>query len=318
MIEFNGIYAPLIRQYIDFKRNLGYKFKVEYEFAVFDRFTIENNEKVLGFTRKLIEKWGEKRVNESDVTRYRRIKTVRCFSIYLNQLGYSSYIPRQLKKYKSTFTPYVFSLEEIRRFFLACDAVEITPFSRASHILPAIFRLIYGCGLRVSEALSLRCGDVFFDEKYIIIRNTKNELDRMLPLSDSLLNALNQYRDCYLQKYTDNDYFFAKKDKGRLRIDSFYKRFRKILFDAGISHGGRKLGPCVHSFRHTFSVHSLAAMSKSGLDLYYSLPVLSKYLGHKSLEATEKYVRLTSDIYPEISNNMNELCSYIFPEVNRT
>jgi hypothetical protein len=56
-------------------------------------------------------------------------------------------------------------------------------------------------------------------------------------------------------------------------------------------------------------------MSESDLDLYYSLPILSKYLGHQSLEATDKYVRLTSDMYPEIIKEVNNLCSYIFPEV---
>jgi len=56
-------------------------------------------------------------------------------------------------------------------------------------------------------------------------------------------------------------------------------------------------------------------MSESDLDLYYSLPILSQYLGHQSLEATDKYVRLTSDMYPKLIKEINNLCSYIFPEV---
>jgi len=67
--------------------------------------------------------------------------------------------------------------------------------------------------------------------------------------------------------------------------------------------------------RYVFSVHSLAAMSEAGLDLYYSLPILSIYLGHQSLEATEKYVRLTSDMYPELIWGVERICSYVFPEV---
>jgi len=56
-------------------------------------------------------------------------------------------------------------------------------------------------------------------------------------------------------------------------------------------------------------------MSKKELDLYYSLPILSKYLGHKSLEATDKYIRLTAEMYPELIKEVNSLCSYVFPEV---
>lgn len=68
-------------------------------------------------------------------------------------------------------------------------------------------------------------------------------------------------------------------------------------------------------FRHTFSVHSLKAMADSGLDLYYSLPILSEYLGHQSLEATDKYVRLVSDMYPDLLSEVNDICAYVFPEV---
>lgn len=56
-------------------------------------------------------------------------------------------------------------------------------------------------------------------------------------------------------------------------------------------------------------------MDELGLDLYYALPILSKYLGHKTLEATDKYVRLTEEMYPGIMSQMNQLCSYVFPEV---
>lgn len=56
-------------------------------------------------------------------------------------------------------------------------------------------------------------------------------------------------------------------------------------------------------------------MAESGLDLYYSLPILSEYLGHQSLEATDKYVRLVSDMYPGLLSKVNNICAYAFPEV---
>jgi len=56
-------------------------------------------------------------------------------------------------------------------------------------------------------------------------------------------------------------------------------------------------------------------MAENGLDLYYSLPILSEYLGHQSLEATDKYVRLTSEMYPGLLNQVAGICSEVFPEV---
>lgn len=314
-MELIGISAHLIEQYIAFKKNMGYEYRDTYNFKTFDDFTIKNGATTIGLTKKLAEKWQEKRPNESDVTRYKRVNDVANFCIYLNQLGYQSYIPRTPKKYRSTFTPYIFSKDELKSFFTACDTIKVHDKSNMKYILPVVFRMIYGCGLRINEALSLKNKDVNLGEGYIIIRETKNGCDRILPLSDSLTNICDQYTKIHLSPNGPDDYFFIQRNGNRYTPSTMYKWFRKILWEAGISHGGKGLGPRVHDFRHSFSVHSLAEMSRKGMDLYYSLPILSKYLGHNSLEATDKYVRLTSDMYPELIQDVNNLCSYLFPEV---
>jgi len=112
-----------------------------------------------------------------------------------------------------------------------------------------------------------------------------------------------------------NSFFFQTPKGGELHGRTVYHWFRKILYKAKISHGGRGNGPRIHDLRHTFSVHSMVKMSESGLDLYYSLPILSEYLGHKSLESTEKYVRLTALMYPDIVKKADKICGYVFPEV---
>lgn len=49
--------------------------------------------------------------------------------------------------------------------------------------------------------------------------------------------------------------------------------------------------------------------------LYYTMPVLMTYMGHKSLEATNKYVRLTEEMYPNILKKVSEAYKYVFPEI---
>lgn len=314
-MEFHGANAIYIEQYIAFKRSMGYALDNVYTYKMFDEFTVKNEANFIGLTKELADKWGEKRPNESDVTRYRRINVIINFSSYLNQLGYQSYIPRQLKKYQSTFTPYIFSKEQLDSYFTACDNMKIHRNSPMKYLLPVLFRMIYGCGLRVNEALGLKCEDVNLDEGYIIIREAKNGSDRILPISDSLKEICERYNELYLSTIGTCEYFFTQETGMKYSSGTIYRWFRKILWEAGIPHGGKGIGPRVHDFRHSFSVHSLAEMSRKGLDLYYSLPVLSKYLGHSSLEATDKYVRLTSDMYPELMQGVNSLCSYLFPEV---
>jgi integrase/recombinase XerD len=318
MDNFKSSLAPLIKSYVDFKRSLGYKYQRLCVLHAFDRFLYEQEYNSLGLTDELLSKWSERHPSESDVNLYSRIDNIRNLSIYLNEIGYPSFIPKLPRRYISTFEPYIFTEEELKRFFEACDSMQYNAsYQSLHHICPSLFRLLYGCGLRINEALSLKCWDVNLDDGYIVIRETKNGEDRQLPLSESLKNVLKQYYDYCRSNADGKEYFFVKRNGEPCSTDTIYEKFRQILYRARISHGGKRSGPRVHDFRHTQAVHALANMAEQGLDLYYCLPLLSKYLGHKSLEATDKYVRLTADMYPKLINDMNKICAFIFPEVKQ-
>lgn len=314
MDEYKSSLAPFFTSYVEFKRSLGYKIRYTYVLKNLDRFLYERSYESIGLSEAILSCWCDRRANESEVNWYKRIVEVRNFSVYLNGLGYPSFIPRLPKRYRSTFTPYIFTHEELERFFASSDGLPYHPSYRSNyHALPPLFRLLYGCGLRISEALSLRCADVDLSGGCITIHETKNGEERRLPLSDSLRIVLEQYAGCYRQNACEKEYFFVKQNGEQCSCDSIYRRFRRILFNAGISHGGKGKGPRVHDMRHSFSVHSLAQMADRGLDLYYCLPLLSKYLGHKSLAATETYVRLTAEIYPKLLDEVNQICAFVFP-----
>jgi integrase/recombinase XerD len=74
-------------------------------------------------------------------------------------------------------------------------------------------------------------------------------------------------------------------------------------------------GPRLHDLRHTFAVHSLQNWIIQGRDTYILLPILSAYLGHKNIYATEKYLRLTSEMYPNTLKKVKDTCGEIIPEV---
>jgi integrase/recombinase XerD len=317
MSKFQGIYAMLLEQYIEFKRSLGYKFKSpESTYRLFDQFTIENGESEIGITKELANEWTKKRPNESYKTRYKRVMYLIQFASFLNDSGYKSYIPKLPRTYKSTFTPYIFSRQEIKAIFAASDQLKMgTSMESTVNAIPAILRMLYGTGIRVGEAVSLKVKDVNLADQYLVIRNSKNGKERMIPFSNSLSEVCKQYRTSLHIIENQEDYFFVKRNGYRCRTKTIYEWFRKVLWKAGIPHGGKGQGPRLHDVRHTFSLHTMASMVESGLDLYYSLPILSEYLGHQSLEATEKYVRLTSEMYPDLLSDANNICPYAFPEV---
>lgn len=319
MYEYKSSLAPFFISYVDFKRSLGYKFQDISTFKNLDQFLCEySHDDSIGLSEKILSTWCGHRTNESDRNRYNRIVELKGFTAYLNRLGYPSFVPQLPKRYSSTFTPYIFTHEELSRFFDACDRYEYHANYQSLHqILPALFRLLYGCGLRISEALSLRCEDVDLSEGRITIHETKNGEERRLPLSDSLKAVLEQYTAHWRPNTCGREFFFVKQNGEPCSRNTVYHRFRKILFHAGISHGGKGKGPRVHDLRHSFSVHSLASMADQGMDLYYCLPLLSQYLGHKSLAATDTYVRLTAEMYPRLLDKVNRICAFVFPQISQ-
>jgi integrase len=86
-----------------------------------------------------------------------------------------------------------------------------------------------------------------------------------------------------------------------MTLVNVYHNFRRFLWQARISHGGRGHGPRVHDLRHTFAVNNLRAWFTAGDDVNALLPVLQAYMGHSSIGDTAYYLRLTAESYPQIA-----------------
>lgn len=316
-----GIYAPYINDFIELKRALGFKYiSEEYIFLSFDRFTIEQGETRVGISKELSDKWCKRRNNESNSYQYHRCVCISQLSSYLCKLGMRSYIPI-MPKNESTFIPYIFSKEEMAAIFEASDALVLSRRIMNSIIfsVPALLRLLYGTGLRISEALALQNKDVCLQERYLVIRDSKNGKQRMLPISTSLVDVLKDYV-LYRNKIYESDssvgLFFVTLNGSRCLSHTFYRYFRIVLKAAGIPYLGGCHGPRIQDLRHSFACHSLTKMVESGIDMYASLPVLSTYLGHQSITATNTYVRLTAAMYPGLLKDVDMVCLNVFPNIN--
>lgn len=312
-------YGPFFEEYLALKRSLGYKSTdVEYAFRKFDRHLLTMENTVIGLSKELCNEWCVKEPNEGNKSWYNRIQIIRGFSSYLQSLGHTSFLPN-LPRLKNIYTPYIYSKNEIASLFKQSDAVctKTTCQNSIVLMLPCLFRLLYGTGLRLGEALSLLCSDINLEEKYILVRNSKNGKDRIVPITDSLTKVCKDYvenRNCFpIRKRTE--LFFVHPNGDPCTSSQAYHWFRRILYKAGIPHQGKHQGPHIHHLRHTFSVHSLAAMAEADYDLHHSLPILSIFLGHQSIAATDRYVRLTSEMYPSIMAKVNKTIPLLYPDI---
>lgn len=321
--SFWSVFAPHISGFIGLKRSLGYKYKEEERMLfTFDQFILGQGYTSIELTKEISDKWAERRHNEAELTIYSKVKVVKQFAEYLRDIGVKTYVP-QLPKYPdSNFIPYIYSQEEINAMFRACDSLKMRCRNVYSCLLimPCLLRLLYGTGIRISEALFLKNKDVNITGKCLALRDTKNGKDRLVPISASLTAVCTDYLEHRDQLpiaglERENQPFFVSLNGGVCKHAAVYSWFRKVLFLAGIPFTGNRKGPRIHDLRHSFACHSFVKLSDEGVDLYCSWPYLSAYLGHQSLESTEQYIRLTSQMYPELLKDTDGLYVDILPDI---
>jgi len=197
-------------------------------------------------------------------------------------------------------------MEQVLLLFKMADRL---PFQRKKYpylaAFPVLLRLLYSTGLRVGEATNLQWRDFDMSSGVLRIREGKMGKERLIALSSQMTRILKKY--VKRQKYKSmNSQLFPGYCGKRWSNHSIYCRFRKVLFRAGISHGGKGKGPRLHDLRHTFAVHNLEKWLKTKKNLDVNLSILADYLGHVSLKETQHYLRLMPSIYPEIVSRMEK------------
>ncbi|MEX2165072.1 MAG: tyrosine-type recombinase/integrase [Sulfuricaulis sp.] len=304
-LQFRSPVAPLIKRLIQEKQAVGYKYQVgALALERLDRFLAKEGLAQCELPRELALKWLAKRPHESAANHGYRGHTLRRLAIFMVKQGYAAHVPDPYLMAKgggSSFSPRILTHAEVRRLLDVVDHFKPSGHSPLRHlVMPEVFRLLYGCGLRVGEVLHLKVGDVDFGRGVLTLRETKFGKDRQVPPAVSLVQRLQKF-DQELGRRPANAYFFPNLRGGHWAISSVYGIYRKLLTRSGISHAGRGKGPRVHDLRHTFAVHSLLRWYRQGADLDAKLPVLATYMGHLSVVGTQHYLHLTAELFPEIT-----------------
>jgi integrase/recombinase XerD len=253
-------------------------------------------------------------------SRHLRSSTVRRNELALRQLaeyaqgfGWDAHTPAGTTRARARHQPpYVFSDDEVRRLFAAIDSQAMSSFSNKALVDPVLFRVLYGVGLRVSEALKLALADIDTHAGTLRIRDSKNGENRTVPISGRLAATIDAYIATAHPAPEASDHVFYSVAAGRpINQSTVYTRFRGYLADAGIPHFVG--GPHPHSLRHGFAVANLRAWAAAGVDLAVMLPYLACYMGHADLRGTQYYLRLTADAYPEVMAKAQVRFGYVIP-----
>jgi site-specific recombinase XerD len=219
-------------------------------------------------------------------------------------------------------TPYIYSTDELRRLLVAIEALDRRhpETGRAASVSALTFRtlilLLYGAGLRLSEALALTVDDVDLSANLLVVRLTKFFKTRMLPIGPKLSSALGLYAEKrlgLLDRLPSGNTFLLRRRGIAISRYAAERYFRILRSRVGIERrDGAYFQPRLHDLRHTFAVHRLVAWYRQGADVQLLLPRLSTYLGHISLAETQHYLTMTPDLLREAGQRFE---SYANPDV---
>ena len=213
------------------------------------------------------------------------------------------------------YVPHIYTDTELAGLFAQtdrCHYCSAVPFRHL--VMPVLFRTIYACGLRASEARLLRVADVNIDTGVLQIRAAKGGKDRQMPVSEPLRARLADYHAQVVER-SGGEWFFPGTGGQPLTLGNIERNFRRFLWQARISHAGRGHGPRVHDLRHTFAVNNLRGWFARGEDVGAMLAVLQAYMGHSSPDDTAYYLRLTAESYPHITAHVQRVVGDVVPPV---
>lgn len=197
-------------------------------------------------------------------------------SQFVRQTNKGSFTVETERLQQTRAIPVILTPAEVKELYKACDS---SVLGLRDKVMLGIF---YSCGLRRNEGVHLDVSDIDFKNKLVYVRKGKNYKERYVPATEMTLQHIRDYLDHsrpFLMVKNKIPALFIS-DKGyRAQGQSLLLRIRKLMKFSKID---KEIG--LHTLRHSIATHLL----ESGMELKY----IAKFLGHKSLEATQIYTHI--------------------------
>ncbi len=298
--------SQLVAEYVTFKQSLGMRFQTES--VMLNAFC-----RAMGDTDVTQVSSGSVQnylAGTGPITAFyhRKFEALSGFYRYAVSRGHTSFspLPTILPKRPALFQPYIYTHDEYHRLV---EMTQVLDQGQRCQVQPATFRtlllLLFGTGLRISEALSFTLTDVDLSARLLTIHNTKFFKTRWVPMGPQLSTVLAVYVKARRQlprPGRNKSTFFATRTGTALTRGLAERIFRLLCEHAGIrrTDGGR-FQPRLHDIRHTFALNRLISWYREGADVQRLLPCLSTYLGHVDVTATQRYLTMTPELLQEAS-----------------
>ena len=288
--NFQSIFKNELNYFIKYKRSLGLK----YESEIFRLHYIDNILYKLKLENKRITKeifYELTKRNNMKGENYARLYGVtKDFCKFLIFNGYKNIYYKE-KKFNviNNYKPVIFNDKEIDLLFQAIDKEKNNHRSYKSYKVyygySIIFRLLYSCGLRISEVIKINIEDINFNENTINIINSKRNASRLVVFSNSMKKCLLGYINLFEIK---DGLLFQNSKNNKICKERLREFYNKILIDSNLNKNAH-----IHDLRHVFCNKAFNQMLEKGYDDNIVIVYLYKYMGHKYITETEYYLHFT-------------------------
>jgi integrase/recombinase XerD len=280
-----------VEDYLSIRRALGYKLDTHGRLLA-DFVSYLEQAAATTVTTDLALAWAKRPADASPAWWAARLSMARSFARYLATLDPATQVPPAdlLPHRTRRSTPYLYSDAEIAALLTAAGALS-PPFRAATYT--TLFGLLAATGLRVGEAIRLGRDDIDVEAGMLLVKQSKFNKSRQLPLQPSTLAALRSYAHQRDQHYPrpKTSCFFISTAATQLIYNNVRAVFGDLTGAIRVGPPSRVRRPRIHDLRHSFAVATLLDWYRAGVDVDARLPLLSAYLGHAEPAATYWYLQ---------------------------
>jgi integrase/recombinase XerD len=286
-----------VEDYLRLRRTLGYK--LDDHARLLRRFAVHLDGIAAEFvTTEVALGWAlEVDASPDSVVRWKRMLVVRGFARYMSGIDPRTEIPptglirfRQRRR-----PPFIYSDDEIVALMEQARTGIRQALVAATY--ETLIGLLAATGMRTSEAIKLDRSDIDWVEGVLLVRESKFDKSRYVPLHKTTLAALERYagvRDKLCPNPLEVSFFVSLR-RTRLYNCAVHATFRRICRNAGVG-ASAPYPPRLHDLRHTLAVKTLLGWYRDGLDVQSRLPALSTYLGHRDPVHTYYYLSAAPEL----------------------
>jgi integrase/recombinase XerD len=313
---FRSKLASTLTSYLAVKRALGYKLvSDEGILRYLDAFLVSRFPAANDLSAPILEAWMS---GIAPTTRLTRLGLVRKVGLFRRRVDPNAFVADRARHASlwpiraNRHVPFIFNKDQIRHLLKTAQIGRGHPVAQErSRVLFLLMLLLYTAGLRLGEATRLLIGDIDFDQRSLLIRDTKFFKSRIVPITADVLDHIRKH----INEVLGPRAWRAPKERLFQHRGRPYSSHTlgilgaELIRKCGLKPASGRGGARVHDLRHTFAVHRIAAWYAEGEDVQSRLPLLATYMGHKDIGCTQRYMSVTVEILGHASARFERACA---------